>query len=338
MTNNRRLKLLLCGYGHLALSILKASLKCADVCEVVGVFRWASKLGETRFWEPVENILKNTVQAHGIPDLVCPGMNHYEFSTILERYQPDVVLVASWGEILKPHLLERSDTLFVNCHPSKLPAHRGANPYASVILADEKETGVTFHLMVPEIDAGPIILQETCELTEHETGDSLRQKCGDVAARMTPILLKKLAAHCIDGAPLETKVQDPSQQSYYPPLKPESGLIPWELDAKGVYRHCRAMFPWNVCYSYLEGRRMVRLFSPHFMPVPQPNPQPVPGGTILAYRRGILTIALSDPYWVMEVPAFQMVGREGGAWPLWLSRLVAPLWFKPGKRFGPKML
>ena len=334
-TVERRLKVLLCGYGHLGLSLLQGLLSCADRCEIVGVYRWLSRTNDASYWEPVETVFQDMVRAHGLPDIVCPGINHYAFMNVLAQYQPDVTLIGSWGEILKPHLLDRKDVLFVNCHPSKLPAHRGANPYASVILADEKETGVTFHRMTPEIDAGAILLQKTIPLTAHETGDTLRLKCAAVTVDMTHELTAMLYRHCIENAPLEGQEQDETLKSYYPSLTPESGLIPWQEDARGIYRHCRAMFPWVACYGYLEGRRMIRLFSPRFTPrVPPISPSfPEPGGTILSYRGGMLRIALSDPYWMIEVPLYQTVDHRG-AWPIWLCRLLAPFWFRPGRRFS----
>jgi methionyl-tRNA formyltransferase len=327
----RRLKILLAGYGHLGIAVLQGLLACSDACEVVGVYRWVSTAKGADFWEPLEKNFQQLVTDHALPDIVCPGMNHYQFATVLEKFKPDVVLTASWGDILKPHLLGKEQPLFLNCHPSKLPAHRGANPYASVILAGETETGVTFHKMVPEIDAGPIVLQGTIPLSEHETGETLRTKCAEQAKALTGDLVTCLNAHCLQDVPLGLVEQNVLQKSYYPRLKSEDGQIDWEKSAYETYRHSRAMFPWIACYSYLEGRQKIHLYSPRFVPV-QPRTDMLEAGTILSFKHGVLTIALSEPEWVLECPIYQAIGKIG-LWPLWVCRLMAPLWFKPGKRF-----
>ena len=155
-TVERRLKVLLCGYGHLGLSLLQGLLSCADRCEIVGVYRWLSRTNDASYWEPVETAFQDMVRADLLPDIVCPGINHYAFMNVLGAVpagrHADWFLGRDSGNRI---CWIRKDVLFVNCHPSKLPAHRGANPYASVILADEKETGVTFHRMTPEIHPAP---------------------------------------------------------------------------------------------------------------------------------------------------------------------------------------
>jgi methionyl-tRNA formyltransferase len=327
----RRLKVLLAGYGHLGLAILQGLLDCKARCDIVGVYRWVSTANGNDYWDHIEADFKALVDVQSLQDLVCPGMNHYEFTGILQSLKPDVVLVGSWGEILKPHLLKRSHPLFINCHPSKLPAHRGANPYASAILADEKESGVTFHQMVPKIDAGPILYQRIIPLDEHETGETLRLKCANLARQMTTEVVERLAAHFVDGLALDLQEQDTTLQSYYPPPRAGDALICWEKSAVDLYRQCRALYPWMSCYSYLEGRREVRLYSPRFVSIASPTQQHE-AGTILSFHRGILTIALSQPEWVLEVPFWQFVGKMGPL-PFWLSRLLGYFYFKPGKRF-----
>lgn len=332
MVAERRLKILFCGYGHLGLALLQGLLACPELCEVVGVFRWISRPGGEQYWDTIEETLKQTVTDAGLLDIQCPGMNSFEFATLLETLEPDVVLVGSWGEILKPHILNRENLLFINCHPSKLPAHRGANPYASVILHNEAETGVTFHRMVAQIDAGAILMQSAIPLVEHDTGESVRDKCSAAAYAMTPSLVQQLYQHCLGQVPLAVQEQEHSIQSYYPPLKTEDGLLTWAEDAITLYRHCRALYPWIVCYGHLDGGRIVLFFSPRFVPRPEGLPDMKPG-SILSFKEGVLMIALNDPEWVMEVPHYQLAGLYKGYWPIWLSRFMAKWMFKPGRRF-----
>ena len=331
--NQKRLKILLCGYGHLGLALLQGLLGCADLCEVAGVFRWASRPECAKYWEPIEETFQQMVQSAGLRDIVCPGMNAYEFTNLLEEMKPDIVLVGAWGEILKSHLLDRTDMLFVNCHPSKLPEHRGANPYASVVRMGESETGVTFHRMVRGIDAGTILMQSFVPLTEHETGETVREKCSVAAFGMVRTLISNLYQAHFEGATLQEVEQDHTQKSYYPALKPEEGLIAWEMSAVNLYRHSRALYPWLLTYSHLEGRQMVLFYSPRFIPRPDhlKNSSQV-AGTILEFRQDAIVIALSDVEWVLEIPQYQLTSHHK-ALPKWLSQLLAPWLLRSGKRF-----
>lgn len=326
----KRLKVLLAGYGHLGLAILEGLLENVDCCEIVGVYRWVSTARGMEYWDPVEAEFQRKVAACQLSDIICPGMNHYEFTAILGKLKPDVVLIGSWGEILKPHLLEQEGRpLFINCHPSKLPAHRGANPYSSAILAGETESGVTFHKVAPQIDAGPILKQVAIRIDEHETGETLRYKCVMEARQLVGEVIAHLSRHVCEGAPLDWIEQDPQRQSYFPPLRHQDGLIPWDEEASDIFRRCRALYPWVMSHSFLGGKREVWFFSPRFVPVQLVPSQPP--GTIVSMKRGVLTVALSGD-WVLEVPAWQFVGKRGPL-PFWLSRLLGALWFRPGRQF-----
>lgn len=335
---NRKLRVLLCGYGHLGLALLQGLWECAEDCELVGVFRWSARPASRHCWEPVEGMLQKQVEQYGVRDIVCKGMNSYEFSVLLQELRPDVVLVGSWGEILKKHLIEYPDILLINCHPSKLPAHRGANPYSSVIKAQEQETGVTFHRIVPQIDAGAMLLQRAIPLETEETGASVRDKCMAVAYEMIPELVQRLKAHVIHGEPLTETEQDNAQQSYYPQLKSEDGELNWQDSPAVMCRQMRALFPWMPCYSTLYfggllGEVHVMLYDPNFVAVSsEPSNIGVQAGTILSFKNGKLTIAVSEPTQVLEVSTYQMAFGQLSC-PVWLSRLLAPLVFRPGKQF-----
>ncbi len=328
-----RLRVLLCGYGHLGLALLQGLLESAQLCEVVGVFRWSSRPESANCWEPVEGMFQKLVTMSGIEDIQCPGINTYEFTTVLGRLKPDVVLVGAWGEILKQHLIERPDLLLVNCHPSKLPAHRGANPYSSVIRERETETGVTFHRIVLQIDAGAILLQQTVPLHDQDSGASVRDRCAMVAYQLVKALVPKLHATVVYGFPLEESLQDDTIQSYFPPLTPEAGLVDWKQPAEALHRQYRALFPWIVCYSHLKGGRRVLFYDPHFIPrASVAVPEATMPGTLLGFKAGKLQIALADPDWVLEVGSYQIEGGRDFL-PVWLGRLIAPLVFRSGKRF-----
>lgn len=334
-TNTDRVKVLLCGYGHLGLALLQGLLNLSQSCEVVGVFRWTARPGGQAFWEPVEDEFKALVQQAGLLDIVCPGMNSYEFIQYLQTLQPQVVLVGSWGEILKPHVLQLPNQILVNCHPSLLPAHRGANPYASVILEQERETGVTFHRMAPGIDTGAIFLQRKVPLTADETGDSVRAKCVGTAYEMVAELMAHFRAHLLLGAPLCERPQDEALQSYFGQLKQESGLLDWSQSPEALSRQIRALYPWVVCYSFLQGRWPVLFYFSRFIWQDPPGAQHLPAGSIVRFdlRTGFFQVALTEPGWVLQVERYQVSLNNQFFLPVWLMRLLGAILFRPGRRF-----
>lgn len=328
----RPLRVVLCGYGHLGLALLQGLL-LSPGCEVAGVFRWSARPNMQSYWEPVEDQFLQMVQHYGLRDIHCPGMNGYEFTELLNEIQPDVLLVGSWGEILKPHLLERPGMLCVNCHPSLLPAHRGANPYTSVIRAGETHTGVSFHMMARRIDAGDLLLQQVVAIEPEETGASLRDKCALIACQMVPDLVHRLGGHLITGAPLERIPQDESRQSYFPSIKPEDGLIDWAAGPDAFWRQFRSLYPWVVCHA-VAGRRIVLFIDPIVLPNPYGSPA-AEAGTILANRGGVLEIATADPGRLIRVNTYQIESARG-YFPVWLSRLLGVFWLRPGVRLANK--
>ena len=187
----------------------------------------------------------------GTAELRCDGVNSASFVKLLGKKRPHYVLLGTWGDILRPPVLHTPDVRFVNCHPSLLPAHRGTNPYASVIRSGEHQTGVTFHLVNEQIDAGPVLLQATVPVLPDDTGGALRQRCAERARALVPELLARLS----DPTKLETSDQAAmGKSSYFPHLRAHDGLIRWDQGAKDIRNHIRGVQPWLQAYTSVATR------------------------------------------------------------------------------------
>lgn len=184
-----------------------------------------------------------------VVDLRCDGVNSVEFARALREYEVNCVLVGSWGEILSPVLLRQPDVLFVNCHPSLLPAHRGANPYASVVREGESVTGVTFHLIERAVDAGPLLLQREVPVCDTDTGGDLRARCAETARELIPALIG------IVKSPQSITPRDQAvigAASYFPPVRREDGQIEWRCSAGEIHACVRGLRPWVESYTWLD--------------------------------------------------------------------------------------
>ena len=92
----------------------------------------------------------------------------------------DAVVVAAYGLLIPESLLERSSWL--NVHPSLLPRWRGAAPVERAIMAGDRQTGVTIHQTVKELDAGPIAAQAAFAIEDEDDAGAVFARASELAA------------------------------------------------------------------------------------------------------------------------------------------------------------
>jgi methionyl-tRNA formyltransferase len=200
--------------------------------------------------------MKNIAQEKGVPVFQPESVNTPESVEQLKALQPDLLVVAAYGQILKPEVLASARHGGINVHASLLPKYRGAAPIAWAIYHGEKQTGVTIIQMTPQLDAGGMIAQETVDIGPEETA-------GELEARLAP-LGAKLAVQAIEqivsGTAKPIK-QDQSQVTKAPKLKKEDGLIDWNRQSWEVRNQIRAMQPWPTAYTFLhrQGQQPLRI-------------------------------------------------------------------------------
>ena len=106
-----------------------------------------------------------------------------ELAARIERHGVGLVVGAGYMRILSPVFLERFPAV-LNVHPSLLPAFRGLSVVERALEAGVEETGVTVHLMVEEVDAGPILAQEKVPVLAQDTKDTLLERLHPVEHRL----------------------------------------------------------------------------------------------------------------------------------------------------------
>jgi methionyl-tRNA formyltransferase len=183
-------RVVLAGYGHLHWAVVKATLEAHHQGHLVlcAVYQWP-RLDATLQKEESTRLSQLLGGAcHAIPVLFPQGgglQSPEETQRLVRELQPDVVIIASWGEIFKASWLERLNGLPLwNLHPSLLPAHRGPNPYAAAILAGDVQSGVTLHQLTADVDAGDVIAQWPMAVSPEETSISLRERLAYAAYQL----------------------------------------------------------------------------------------------------------------------------------------------------------
>ena len=184
----------------------------------------------------------------GRPVEVTANANADTFVRCLKAYEPDVVVMASFDQILGPEALAVPQRGWLNIHPSLLPRHRGPEPIYWTIAGGDREAGISVHLTVPRIDAGPILAQRRVTVDRQDTSGTL---CKRLVAEGL-FALDETLAQLARGK--ETPVTpDVSRGSYEPPV--QHTPLNWNQPWAQIDRLVRAGDPDQPPYFDFEGER-----------------------------------------------------------------------------------
>ncbi|NLO10594.1 MAG: methionyl-tRNA formyltransferase [Clostridiales bacterium] len=174
-----------------------------------------------------------------------------EFIQIIRDLEPEVIVVAAFGQLLPKELLDIPPYGCVNVHASLLPKYRGAAPIQAAIINGEEITGVTIQYMDVKLDTGDIILQESIPIADNETGGSLYDKLAQLGASLLVKALGKLE----DGTATRTP-QDDSLATHVKMMDKEMGNIDFTQPAISIERMIRGLNPWPSAYTKLNGKTL----------------------------------------------------------------------------------
>lgn len=183
-------------------------------------------------------------------------------SEAIEKFRslnPDLFVVASYGQILPPNLFEIPKFGAINIHPSLLPKYRGPSPVQSAILSGDKKTGITFIKMDEEIDHGPIIEQFEEPILENDTFETLVKRLFEKSAERVTEVIKNFEKD------QKVKPQDDSKAAYTKLLTKQDGYF--DLSIINMDRMIRAFYPWPGVWtrSILNNKSSIIKFLPEKM-------------------------------------------------------------------------
>jgi len=115
----------------------------------------------------------------------------------IDAWQPDLVLLAGFMRILTDDFVNHYLGRMINIHPALLPNYAGLNTHQRVIDAGETYHGASVHYVIPELDAGPVILQARLELTANETANELGARVLKIEHRIYPQSVRWIAEGCV---------------------------------------------------------------------------------------------------------------------------------------------
>lgn len=265
--------------------------------KVAGVFtRPDRRAGRGR--RLVAPVMKRFAAERGLPVLQLPSLRGKEAQRVLAALSPELIVVAAYGLLLPPAVLDIPPLRCLNIHPSLLPRHRGPSPVAAAIMEGDEETGVTVMRLDEGMDTGPIVAQRRTRIGGDETGEALTARLFQMGADLLVDTLPTWSK-----GEIETRPQDEALATVTSRLSREDGQIDWSLSAERTARQVRAYHPWPGAYTIWEGRslKVIEAAAAEAGGVGEP-------GRVVSLGRGRMGVATGEG--LLELRQVQLEGRS----------------------------
>lgn len=154
----------------------------------------------------------------------------------------DVMIVAAYGLILPPAVLQAPKLGCINIHASLLPRWRGAAPIQRAILAGDKETGITIMQMNEGLDTGDILKKLPCMILDSDTSATLLERLAELGSHAIVKILDELPT-------LKAEPQNHDNASYAKKITKDEAKLDWLRPADELERQVRAYNPWPVAFT-----------------------------------------------------------------------------------------
>jgi methionyl-tRNA formyltransferase len=242
--------------------------------------------------------MKQLAVQHATPVFQPEKVNTPEVLADFRTLQPDLLVVAAYGQILSPELLGIPRHGSINVHASLLPKYRGAAPVAYAILNGDSETGVSIIQVLPQLDAGPILAVARTPIGAQETAGQLEARLARLAVDLLPGVIEQFAAGAVH--PL---LQTEALVTRAPKLKKQMGAIDWTASAAHIDCHIRAMQPWPNPYTFLHsaGKPPQRLLILAVRPLPDAPIQAAPGTPLGTDRQHLVVQAGTGAVEILQI-------------------------------------
>ncbi len=238
------MRLVFCGTASFAVPSLRA---CATRHEVAAVVTRADRPGSRG--RPALRPVGDAARELGLEVLTPARIGAPDVVETLLALAPDCLVVAAYGQILPPALIDPPPHGAVNVHASLLPRWRGASPIAHAILAGDAETGVSIMRMEAGLDTGPVYATARVPIDATATTPTLTATLAELGATALLGVLDHLGRGGMIATP-----QPEDGVTYAPRLSRADGRVEWpEKRAIDVDRMVRALQPWPGVLAPLDG-------------------------------------------------------------------------------------
>jgi phosphoribosylglycinamide formyltransferase-1 len=186
----RRVAILISGRGSNMAALIEAARQKDFPAEIAVVISNRSDAGGL-----------DRARASGIPALTIEskplGGDRAAFEaalqSVLDQHRIDLICLAGFMRLFTAEFVQRWYGRMLNIHPSLLPSFPGLDPQAQALRAGVKISGATVHFVIPETDAGPILMQGAVEVRDDDTPDTLATRILEIEHRIYPAALLLVA-------------------------------------------------------------------------------------------------------------------------------------------------
>ena len=219
--------------------------------------------------------VKQFATAHGLPVYQPSSLKDAASQDVLRAIRADIMVVAAYGLILPPAVLDLPTHGCLNIHASLLPRWRGAAPIPRAILAGDSETGITIMQMDAGLDTGAMLLKKSLAIGCEDTAGSLHDRLATLGATAIVEALSRLDA-------LAAQTQDAALATYAAKLEKREARIDWHRPAEDIARAVRAYNPQPGAYTSARGEPL-KIWAAHALPGSAP-----PGEIVRADGSGLV--------------------------------------------------
>ena len=221
--------------------------------------------------------------------------------TQLALLNPDVMVVAAYGQILPKAVLEIPKLGCLNIHASLLPRWRGAAPIERAILEGDRETGISIMKMNEGLDTGDIMLDKKCMISNHETAQTLHDTLSNIGANAILETLNMLPT-------LKARPQQNNEATYAEKVTKDEAQIDWHQSAEKISRVIRAFNPRPIAYTNAMAKqfknRVLRIIEAEIVNRQTTNSP----GEVIKYDKDVCYIATSNG--VINLKKVQLSGKN----------------------------
>jgi len=221
--------------------------------------------------------------------------------TQLALLNPDVMVVAAYGQILPKSILQIPKLGCLNIHASLLPRWRGAAPIERAILEGDRETGISIMKMNEGLDTGDIMLDKKCMISNHETAQTLHDTLSNIGANAILEALNMLPT-------LKARPQQNNEATYAEKVTKDEAQINWHQSAEKISRVIRAFNPRPIAYTNAMAKqfknRVLRIIEAEIVNRQTTNSP----GEVIKYDKDVCYIATSNG--VINLKKVQLSGKN----------------------------
>ncbi len=245
--------------------------------------------------------IKNFAEENNLLVIQPEDFKDKQSQSQLALLNPDVMVVAAYGQILPKSILQIPKLGCLNIHASLLPRWRGAAPIERAILEGDRETGISIMKMNEGLDTGDIMLVKKCMISNHETAKTLHDTLSNIGANAILETLNMFPT-------LKARSQQNNDATYAEKVTKDEAQIDWHQSAEQISRAIRAFNPRPIAYTNAMAKqfknRVLRIIEAEVVNRQTTNSP----GEVIKYDKDICYVATSNG--VINLKKVQLSGKK----------------------------